>query len=65
MAERKFGDGCSGCYYRRKAKTNGIISTCDFCYETGVSRGCEAGEGCTRYKKNTKKKNAFEEFADE
>lgn len=36
---------CRGCFYRQKT---GSITTCDYCYITGESRGCSVEE-CTHY----------------
>ena len=47
--ERKCGDGCKGCYYRKKPGGNGV-SYCDYLGETGKTRGCPAGAGCIHYK---------------
>lgn len=40
--------GCEGCYYWRSASggSNDLLYFCAYCYDTGNSRPCEAGEGC-------------------
>ncbi len=49
MAERKCGDGCKGCMYRKRF--GAYAGICDYLGETGKLRGCPAGKGCIHYKK--------------
>ena len=49
--ERKPGDGCKGCCYRRRESG---CTACNYSVLTGELRGCPPGEGCIRYKKATK-----------
>lgn len=48
--ERKFGDGCKGCFYRRQISGGAKTTACFYAIETDRLRGCPAGEGCIRYK---------------
>lgn len=48
-AERKAGEGCKGCFYRKRMDGAGPMA-CHYSIMTGELRGCPPGEGCTRYK---------------
>lgn len=56
---RKPGDGCRGCFFRRKLGTD---TACFYAIIMDKPRGCAAGEGCVHFKKKSytfkpKKKN--------
>lgn len=49
MPERKSGEGCRGCFYRR-SMLGGNSFACHYCIDEGELRGCPAGKGCIHYK---------------
>lgn len=53
--ERKPGEGCKGCFYRKRIDGVGPM-VCQYSLMTGKLRGCPPGEGCIRYIKGSKGK---------
>lgn len=49
MADRKPGEGCKGCTYRRRLFGGGGMA-CHYPIINDDLRGCPAGAGCLRYK---------------
>lgn len=48
MADRKPGEGCKGCFYRRSL--GGEAYACFYSVVEDELRGCPPGEGCICYK---------------
>lgn len=49
MVERKPGQGCKGCFYRKKLANNGPV-VCQYSIFNDRLRGCPAGAECIHYK---------------
>lgn len=47
---RKPGDGCKGCFFRRKLGTD---TACFYAIIMDKPRGCAAGAECTHYRKKS------------